>query len=52
MARSPQEDSELMTEPLESQTEDEEDLDQASLKRLGEAVVSGSDWTTETIPRQ
>ena len=52
MARSQQEEFESIPEPLETQTEGEEDLDQASLQRLGEAVVSGSDWTTETILRQ
>jgi hypothetical protein len=52
MSRSRREDSETIPEQLETQTEDEEDLDQAGLQRLGEAVVSGSDWTTETILRQ
>jgi hypothetical protein len=52
MGRSAQEDIEPISEPLEAQTEGEEDLDEASLQRLGEAVVSGSDWTTETILRQ
>lgn len=52
MAGSKAEDSEAISEPLETQSEGEEDLDEASLQRLGEAVVSGSDWTTETILRQ
>jgi hypothetical protein len=47
-----QEDLDLAPDSLEAQTEGEEDLDEAGLRRLGEAVVSGSDWTTETILRQ
>jgi len=52
MAQFQQEDLEAMPEPLDAQSEGEEDLDQAGLQRLNEAVVSGSDWTTETILRK
>src|SRR5687767_8254345 len=52
MAGFQQEDPNPIPEPLETETEGEEDLDQTSLQRLSEAVVSGSDWTTETILRQ
>jgi hypothetical protein len=37
---------------VDTQTEGEDDLDKTSLQHLKEAVVSGSDWTTETILRQ
>jgi hypothetical protein len=45
-------DSELCPQAEDRQTEGEDDLDATGLQRLGEAVVSGSDWTTETILRQ
>jgi Protein of unknown function DUF262 len=45
-------DSELSPQAVDRQTEGEDDLDATGLQRLSEAVVSGSDWTTETILRQ
>ena len=40
------------TELLDLQNEGEDDLDPAGLRQLNATVVSGSDWTTETILRQ
>lgn len=52
----PEDDLELEQEwtsgiPAEG-SESEEDLDKAGLKRLNEAVLAATDWTTETLLRQ
>jgi len=39
-------------EEYEEQIENEEDLEKISTKLINQAVVSGSDWTSETILNQ
>jgi hypothetical protein len=52
MKEDSQSDYELKFGILGEGSEGEDDLEKPSLQRLSEAVVTGTDWTTETILRQ